>query len=93
LARAGLARITVVKNESGQGFQELVRQHMPCIAPRDAIERKTIDLELAARSSPDDLECLVQARGALAGAPSPASGPSARSAKKDSPKPPPRDTP
>ena len=74
-----LAKITVVKNEPRQGFQELVRQHMLCIAPRNsvqqdaaeeicsAIEPKTIDLELATQSSPDDLECLTHACGALAG--------------------------
>ena len=70
-------RITVVKKESRKGFQELVRQHMLSIVPRNvveqdaveeicsatwrlcrlrAIERKAIDLELAAQSSPDDLE-------------------------------------
>jgi hypothetical protein len=32
-----------------------------------AIERKTIDLGLAAQSSPDDLECLTHACGALPG--------------------------
>jgi hypothetical protein len=31
------------------------------------IERKTLDLELAAQSSPDDLECLLHACGSLAG--------------------------
>jgi hypothetical protein len=83
-----LAKITVVKNESRQGFQELVRQHVLCVAPRDAveqdaveeicsatwrlyclraIERKAIDLELATQSSPDDLDCLLHACGALAG--------------------------
>ena len=59
-------KTTVVNNESRQGFQELVRQHMPCTAPRKTIH----------------LECLTHARGALAGAPSPASGPCARSARK-----------
>ena len=75
-----LAKTTVVKNESRQGFQELVRQRTLPIAPRDAvdsatwrlhrlraIEHKTIDLELATQSSPDDLECLAHACGALAG--------------------------
>ena len=83
-----LAKATVVNRESRQGFQELVRQYMLHIAPRDpveqaaveeicsatwrlyrlrAIERKAIDLELAAQSSPDDLECLLHACGALAG--------------------------
>ena len=83
-----LAKTTVVKKESLKGFQELVRQHMLCIAPREAveqdaveeicsatwrlyrlwaIERKAIDLELATQSSPDDLECLTHACGALAG--------------------------
>ena len=87
-----LAKATVLKNESREGFQELVRQHMLRIAPRDAveqaaveeicsatwrlyrlraIERKAIDLELAAQSSPDDLECLLHACGALAGKESP----------------------
>ena len=83
-----LAKATVLKKESREGFQELVRQYMLRIAPRDpveqdaveeicsatwrlyrlrAIERKAIDLELAAQSSPDDLECLLHACGALAG--------------------------
>jgi hypothetical protein len=83
-----LAKTTVPKNESREGFQELVRRHMLCIAPRNsveqdaveeicsatwrlhrlrAIERKAIDLELAAQSSPDDLECLLYACAALAG--------------------------
>jgi len=83
-----LAKATVVKKESREGFQELVRQYMLRIAPRDpveqdaveeicsatwrlyrlrAIERKAIDLELAAQSSPNDLECLLHACGALAG--------------------------
>ena len=83
-----LARITVVKKESRKGFQELVRQHMLSIVPRNvveqdaveeicsatwrlyrlrAIERKAIDLELAAQSSPDDLECMVHACGVVAG--------------------------
>jgi len=83
-----LAKATVLKKESRKGLQELVRQHMLSIAPRDpveqdaveeicsatwrlyrlrAIERKTIDLELATQSSPDDLGCLAQACGALAG--------------------------
>jgi len=83
-----LVKATVVKKESPEGFQELVRQFMLRIAPRDpveqaaveeicsatwrlyrlrAIERKAIDLELAAQSSPDDLECLLHACGALAG--------------------------
>jgi hypothetical protein len=83
-----LAKTTVLKSESLKGFQELVRQHLLRIAPRDAveqtaveeicsatwrlhrlraIERKTIDLELATQSSPDDLECLARACGALAG--------------------------
>ena len=96
-----LAKATVVKKESREGFQELVRQFMLRIAPRDpveqaaveeicsatwrlyrlrAIERKAINLELAAQSSPDDLECLLHACGALAGtesrlpSPPPASG-------------------
>jgi hypothetical protein len=85
-----LAKTTVLKVESRKGFQELVREHMLCIAPRDAvefaaveeicsatwrlyrlraIERKAIDLELAAQSSPDNLECLLHACGALAGNP------------------------
>ncbi|MCX6633900.1 MAG: hypothetical protein NT090_02205, partial [Acidobacteria bacterium] len=83
-----LAKTTVLKTESRKGFQELVRQHMLCIAPRNyveqdaveeicsatwrlyrlrAIERKAIDLEIATQSSPDDLECLLRACGALAG--------------------------
>ncbi|MCX6633518.1 MAG: hypothetical protein NT090_00250, partial [Acidobacteria bacterium] len=83
-----LAKATVLKKESLEGFQELVRQYMLRIAPRDpvelaaveeicsatwrlyrlrAIERKAIDLELATQSSPDDLECLLHACGALAG--------------------------
>jgi len=83
-----LAKATVLKKESRKGLQELVRQHMLSIAPRDpveqdaveeicsatwrlyrlrAIERKAIDLELAAQSSPDDLECLVHACDVVAG--------------------------
>jgi len=83
-----LAKATVLKKESRQCFQELVRRHMLCIAPRNsveedaveeicsatwrlyrlrAIERKAIDLELATQSSPDDLECLAHACGALPG--------------------------
>ena len=83
-----LAKATVLKNESRQAFHEMVREHMLCIAPRNAveqdaveeicsatwrlyrlraIERKAIDLELATQSSPDDLECLLRACGALAG--------------------------
>jgi hypothetical protein len=83
-----LATATFLKNESRKGFEELVRQHTPRIAPRDAveqaavggicsatwrlhrlraIERKTIILELAAQSSPDDRQCLLYACRALAG--------------------------
>ena len=47
-----LAKTTVVKNESRQDFQALVRHYTPCIAPRNAIA----------------LEYLVHARGPLAGA-------------------------
>ena len=47
-----------------------------------AVERKTIDPELATQSFPDDLECLTHACGALPGAPSPAFRPCASPAKK-----------
>ena len=60
---AQLAKTTVVKNESRQGFQELVRQHTLRIAPRDAVE-KTCS---ATQSFPDGLECLAHARGVPAG--------------------------
>ncbi|MDP3001111.1 MAG: hypothetical protein Q8N47_26750 [Bryobacterales bacterium] len=83
-----LAKATVLKNESREAFHEMVREHMLCIGPRNAveqdaveeicsatwrlyrlraIERKAIDLELATQSSPDNLECVLRACGALAG--------------------------
>ena len=63
-----LAKITVVKNESRQGFQELVRQHMLCIAPLDAVEQDAVEeIRSTTHASPDDLECLLHACRALAG--------------------------
>jgi hypothetical protein len=58
-----LAKATIVKNESCESFQELLRQHTLRIAPRDAIEETCS----ASQSSPDGLECLPHACGALAG--------------------------
>jgi len=58
-----LAKATVLNNESHNGLPELVRQHTPCIAPRDAVEETCS----AIQSSPDDLECLAHACGVLAG--------------------------
>ncbi len=82
-----LAKTTVLENESREGFEELLRQHIRRIAPRDAVEhsaleemcsaawrirrlwsmeRKALDLEIAAQSSPDELERIVNAFDSLA---------------------------
>ena len=58
-----LAKATVLNNESHNGLPELVRQHTPCIAPRDAVEETCS----AIQSSPNDLECLAHTCGVLAG--------------------------
>ena len=63
LSRHLLAKATVLKNESRESFQELVRQHTLCIASRDPVEATCS----AIQSSPDSLECLAHARGVLAG--------------------------
>jgi hypothetical protein len=38
-----LAKVTVVKKESLKGFQELVRQHVLCIAPHNHVEQDTVE--------------------------------------------------
>jgi len=58
-----LAKVTVFKDESHKGFQELVRQHTLRIAPRDAVEETCS----AIQSFPDDLGCLAHACGVPAG--------------------------
>jgi len=63
-----LAKMTVVKNASSQGFQELVRQHMLRFAPRDAVEQDAVEeTRSTTHASPDDLACLAHVCGALAG--------------------------
>jgi hypothetical protein len=58
-----LSKATVLKNESHNGLQELVRQHTLCIASRDPVE----EICSAIQSSPDGPECLAHPCGVLAG--------------------------
>lgn len=82
-----LSRATVLENESRAGFEEVFRDHIAHLAPRNSIElgaieemcsaawrlrrlwsmeRKALELELAAHDSPDQLERLVTAFDSLA---------------------------
>jgi hypothetical protein len=38
-----LAKATVLQNESRRGFQTMLREHIECLEPRDALERSAIE--------------------------------------------------
>lgn len=38
-----LAKTTVLQNESRRGFQTMLREHIECLEPRDAIERSAVE--------------------------------------------------
>ena len=66
LSHSLLARATVLENESLAGFEEIFRDHIAQIAPRNGIEQGALELELAAQDSPDQLERVVLAFDSLA---------------------------